>query len=317
MTANFQKKRPRTSRVGVAVLTLLAVTVIGLFIKNSALAAECVRHALSSCVNTVIPAVFPCSVASGIFISVGGGNIVGRLLRAPMKFLFGASGSGACVLLIGWLCGFPTGAVTGAALARRGELGRDELERLILFSSIPSPAFVIFAVGEGMLGDRRLGIILWLALFISSVTVGLLIHAVSKRELCPAEPVPVGRGLIASVCDSLQSSAIAMLNLCAGVVFFSVLTRLLSDTLCGILYSPFLRAAFTGLFEISGGCAAAASLASPLSPALCGVILGWSGFCVHFQIISALGGMKRLFSYLLAKSVQGILCGFLVAAFTL
>ena len=80
-----------------SVFSLLVILLIGLFIKNSAFASECVMDALNLCATTVIPAIFPCAVASGIFTSLGGGRLLGRLLRSPMNLLFGVSGSGVAV----------------------------------------------------------------------------------------------------------------------------------------------------------------------------------------------------------------------------
>ena len=99
---------------------LLLVLLIGLFIKNSSLAAFYVRKGLALCAGTVLPSIFPCSVLSAIFIALGGGEVIGALLKRPMRLLFGVSGSGAVVLFLGWFCGFPVGAVAGAALLRRG-----------------------------------------------------------------------------------------------------------------------------------------------------------------------------------------------------
>lgn len=315
MTQTGQKKR-RGARVDRYLFLLISVLLIGLFIKNAAEASEYVRDALLLCAETVVPSIFPCTVASGIFVALGGGGLLGRVFARPMRFLFGVSGNGAAVLLLGWFCGFPVGAVTGASLLRRGELDRGELDRLLLFSGIPSPAFVISAVGESLLGDRRLGLLLWLSLIVTSMLIGIFQHVFIRSH---AEPRPVAvteSSSAAAIGEALRSSGISMLNLSANIVFFSVLTKLLLALCAPILRDPAVCAVFCGFFELSGGCAAASALPLPLSAVICGFILGWSGLGVHFQIISAVGKLDRLLLYFAVKLAQGLVCASLMLAFT-
>lgn len=315
MTQTGQKKR-RGVRVDRYLFLFVSVLLIGLFIKSAAEASNYVRGALALCAETVVPSIFPCTVASGIFVALGGGGFLGRALGRPMRFLFGLSGNGAAVLLLGWFCGFPVGAVTGATLLRRGELERGELDSLLLFSGIPSPAFVISAVGENLLGDRRLGLLLWLSLIVTSMLIGIFRH-VFIRSHAESHPVTVSESSpAAAIGEALRSSGISMLNLCANIVFFSVLTKLLLALCSPILRDPAVCALFCGFFELSGGCAAASALPSPLSAVICGFILGWSGLGVHFQIISAVGKLARLPLYFAVKLTQGIACASLMLAFT-
>ena len=298
-----------------ALLILLFALLIGLFIKNAAFAAEHVRRALLLCAQTVIPSIFPCTVISGIFVALGGGKVVGELLQAPARALFGISGTGASVLLLGWFCGFPVGAVTGAELVRRGELGEDELSRLMLFANIPSPAFVISAVGESMLGDKSAGIALYLTLISVAVLTGIIQRFVygsnAQKAGKASEIISTENPIVSSLC----SSGISMLNLCSNIVFFSVITEITLSIFS--FSSPFFPALLHGIFELSGGCAAASTLDITLALPLCAFILGWSGFGVHFQIISACGHQKNLPAYFFVKLLQGIVCAAALVVFRL
>ena len=290
------------------ILLLLAFLFLtGLFIKNSGLAAEYVRSALSLCANTVIPSVFPCAVLSGIFIALGGGELIAKMCARPMKWLFGISGGGATVLFLGWFCGFPVGAAAGAALLKRGALSEDELAHLMLFSNIPSPAFVIGAVGNGMLESRHAGVWLYFILLAVSFATGVLIRRFAPRSFSEhgaQKPDSYAHG----IASAIGSAASSMISLCASVVFFSVLTEVLLSVLGGISGVSFLSALIGGIFELSGGCAAAAELCGKQALGLCAFILGWSGLCVHFQIISASGMSKKLPLYFTVKLLQGLAC---------
>ncbi len=306
MTEAINKRKNVTLRRAFLALAFFFLT--GLFIKNSGLAAEYVRAALSLCVHTVIPSVFPSAVIAGIFIACGGGELISGLCARPMKVLFGLSGAGATVLFFGLLCGFPVGAVSGAALVRRGELSENELSRLMLFSNLPSPAFVISAVGEGMLGDRRAGLVLYMILLMISFATGIILRFFPTNGSWdePASPSAKSTGLARAVASSVSSAALSMLSLCASVVFFSVLAKTLLSVIGGFFESGLFSALIGCIFEISGGCSGACALGGRSAVALCAFALGWQGFGVHFQIISAAEYMKRLPAYFFCKLASGL-----------
>ncbi len=306
-----EKQKTKVSfpvRADKLLLSFVIILLMGLFIKNAALAADHVRQALLLCARTVIPSIFPATVLSALFISLGGGNIIGKLCEKPMRLLFGISGAGATVLFLGWFCGFPVGAITGAELVRRGELSENEFSDLMLFANIPSPAFVISAVGDSMLKSHSAGIALYLTLLCVSVLTGILARPRKKRLNVSFSGSVAELSTARAIGTALASSAVSMLNICANIVFFSVLTKLILSILVGLIDSPLVAALICCVFELSGGCAEAAALGGKSAVTLCAFALGWSGLGVHFQIISASEKLKRLPLYIAVKFLQGLVC---------
>ncbi len=301
-----RRKSKNTRNMSKVLLVLSFFFLTALFIKNSGIAADYVRSALSLCVRTVIPSVFPCTVIAGIFVALGGGEVIGTLLARPMRFIFGIGGAGAAVIILGFTCGFPVGAVTGVALVLRGELSENELSRLMLFSNLPSPAFVISVVGENMLGDRAIGIRLYLILLSVAILTGVIMRLFggedSRSSVCKRS-----EGLAAGVAASISSAALSMLNICASVVFFSVLTKTALLVMGSFLESELFSAIIAAFFEMSSGCATASVLGGKIAVCLSAFALGWSGLGVHFQIISAVGRLHRLPLYFAVKFLSGVL----------
>ena len=107
-----------------------------------------------------------------------------------------------------------------------------------------------------------------------------------------------------------------MLTVCAYVVFFSALTGALG---CAVgdtgRFGEIGYTWLSGILEMTGGI----SLASSLSNREWGLILtaafaGWSGISVHCQVMTLCAGRGLSFKpYLIAKAVQGILCGTVMA----
>lgn len=270
--------------------TAAAVLLTVLFILDIGGAREAVITSLKLSATSVIPAVFPCAVLSGIIVRLGGAEKLGKLAERPMRALFSLPGEALCALLLGFFCGFPIGAKSCAELYTRGCLSRDEAERLLAISSLPSPAFVINAVGKGMLKSRAAGTFLFLILLALSLLSGTLLSIPARKKQGCRPSAPTAGQLCpdfgSSFISAVNSAADAMLRLCAFSAFFSSLSAALSP-ITGCLPDS-LNAAVAGFFELTGGCYAASSCALPLP--VTAAILGWTGLAVHFQVLSVTKG---------------------------
>ena len=118
-----------------------------LLLSNTSLAIDGVQRGLSLCAQTLIPALFPFLVLSEYFVSCGAGETLGQLFGRPFAALFGLSRAGACAVLLGTLCGQPVSSVTALSFLERGEITKEELERICLFANNPGSAFLTAAVG--------------------------------------------------------------------------------------------------------------------------------------------------------------------------
>ncbi len=291
MTENYckaSKKAEKKRRCAVTdiVMPLLGTALMAMFLINSGVASEAVLAALGTGIRSVIPSIFPCMVLSKFVVALHGDQIFSKLFGRPVELAFGISRSAATPIVIGALCGFPLGAVMASELYLSGELTRNELERIIGFISLPSPTFVINAVGIGMLGDVRIGILLYIVLLAVSLLIGIIVCRI-RRDRSDGEAVArkdhKDISISDAVVDAIGGSAIASLKLCAYIAFFSAMTAVLGRVLD---ISPIISVLIGGAFEFSSGCFAATRLGTSLTLPLCALILGWSGFAVHFQVMS-------------------------------
>ena len=293
---------------------LFVATAFLLVLLRSDIAIEYMKRGLDLCARTVIPSLFPFMVISELMVSSGVGGLLGRLLARPMRVLFGVSENGACAVLLGAICGFPIGTATLCAMADEGRITKEECTRVMTFCNNPGSAFVISAVGGSLFGNRRLGVVLYLCVLLSSATVGLLGRLFFARNQIATSPSPacvVGADMgIATFTRAVRRSAESMLTVCAFVTFFSALVGCVGAVLKSIGTPAWAVATVFGFFEISGGVGAVASLpASAPAILLCALILGWSGLSVHMQLYTLCHGHGINFTpYLIAKATQGLLC---------
>ena len=206
------------------------------------------------------------------------------------------------------------GAKATAGLCQKGALTRKQGERLLCFTINSSPAFIIGAVGTGLLRSANTGVLLYAAHLGASLLVGAVTARFAPRPRpgrqrpTGIKSLPVADGFVAGVTDSARS----ILYICGFVVLFSTVISLLNSAgffpgaaaaIGRILPAPggdplFYQKALVGLFEVSNGCAAAVSVKGMPALLLISGCLSWSGLSVQFQVMSAIrpaGLSVRLF----------------------
>ncbi|MBS6462633.1 MAG: hypothetical protein KH352_04450 [Ruminococcus sp.] len=265
-------------------------------------AAESIMSSLSLAVRRVVPSLFVFSALAALFARIGLFTRAGRLGR-----LFGLSPACTAVALCGLLCGFPTSAVCAHALWESGEADAGEMRAVLPFCSNAGMAFVVGAVGGGMLGSRRAGYMLFLMQTVLSIVFILLFcRSKSAAAMLPvrAKKESLSHALVASV----SAAGGAMLAVCAFIAFFGAA----ADMICLVFPSvpPLLRAVICSFFEISRGCAEFSG-AAELSPLLryVGVAfaLGFSGVSVACQISERAGEISlSVLPYLAKKLIFGL-----------
>ncbi len=313
------KKYPRKSPSGI-VSGLFILVAFLLILCSSDVAIEYMKKGLILCATAVVPALFPFMVISELIVSSGIGVRASRLFARPMRRLFGVGEAGAAAYILGLVCGFPIGAKTAVSMYDRGCISKEELERLMTFCNNPGSAFVISAVGVALLGNKRIGIALYLSVILSSILIGLVgkYFLGYKRENAPRQSLIIHSDFsIKSITDAVQSSAISMLTVCAYVTFFSALVGCIGALLSRLEMPQEITACIFGFFELSSGVGEAAELGGRVrSILLCALFVGWSGLSVAFQIMSVAAGRDISFKpFFIAKAAQGILCALFTSLF--
>jgi sporulation integral membrane protein YlbJ len=206
---------------------------------------------------------------------------------------------------------------------------------------------MVGAVAVGMFKDVRLGTVIALAHYISTIILGLIMRFYARdkditpsvstskknegiilkatRELLKARKEdnrPFGQLLGDCIKDSINS----MLLVLGFIVLFSVIIRIV--TVAGLIniINPFVEiilrafgfdrslapAILSGLFEITLGTQLASSASAPLIQRVIIVssIIAWSGFSVHFQVISMVSDTKiKIAPYIFARLIHAFLAG--------
>lgn len=299
-----KKRQIVKSKSGVFICILLMI-MLPIFSRDSAIK---LRESLTLCYTTVIPAVFPFMVISSLIIKLNGHKTLGNFFAIPFHVLFGTSPTASCPVALGFICGYPIGASTAAALYDKGEISKKEFERLLTFINNPSSAFVIGGVGLGLFGSAKLGRLIYLSVLLAAILCGIFTRLIYPKDSSKTPDIQADEpiSISASLTSAISESATGMLNVCACVLFFSLPGAMIDGIISELGASQVLKAAISGLFEISGGVKSASELSSPMySLMMSAFCCSWSGLSVHMQIFSVCRGRGVSFNgYLISKLIQ-------------
>lgn len=261
-------------RIKAILISAFIIGVITVFFISPEVIIRGISNGLSLCAVAVIPPIFPFMILSDFIIRSGLSGIADRFLSPITRFLFRLPGCAGCVVLMSMVGGYPVGMKMTAQLAACGDITEKQGIRMALFCVNAGPAFVIGTVGAVFYSDKKVGIILYLSMIISSIAMGIVLRIIDKEDLSYKkktknfEPSVFGQ--------SVMQSTESILSMCAWVIVFSGIIAVLSWLPLGENVLLWLRM----LTEVTGGCKTAVGIFPHSIQAL---IMGWGGLSVHCQ----------------------------------
>ncbi len=245
------------------------------------------------CLVSLTPSLFPFMVAASYGVRSQAGMLFGRALGPAVRHLFRLPACAGATLLLSFLGGYPAGARGISLLLEQGRLTREQAGRMMLFCVAPGAAFVVTFLGCGALGSLRLGWLLFFAVTLSGLLLGLLTGL--RKPLPEKEPPqpgePGGPALVRSVSDASS----AVVKMCGCILLFAGFTAILQGS--GAFQALSRLLAFSGLvsqkeaevllsflLEVTGGTGEASRQGA--APLLYAFGLAFGGLCVHLQLFS-------------------------------
>lgn len=300
-------------------------------------AAGGVSRGLSICSGVIIPSLFPFLVLAGFLVRSGISAAIGRRLEGLTRALFGLPGCCAPGILIGFIGGYPTGGMAVGELVESGQITEEEGRRMLRFCVNGGPAFIISAVGAGMMGSVRFGVVLFTAHLLASLLMGIgggigARHRRGEPPACKKRACPVAQksSPATAFVDSVNAACRSLLYMCGFVVLFAALLALLDVSGATAAFTRFLTLPFAlagadtaalsallpCLLEVSCGCVEASG-AGAAAPLLLGAALGWGGLSVHCQLAASLRGQRLMGRGFFAFRLLHALLGGLLTALLL
>ena len=277
----------------------------------SRLVGEGIRQGLAICASVMIPSLYPFLILSDFVARTR----VGRLLEGPFGGLaervYRCPRQLAPAILMSWIGGYPAGARVLSGMVRRGSLSQRDADTALTFCVNSGPAFMAAVVGAGVFRSVGWGLFLYGCQLAAGLLAGRIL---SRRRAVRMRPAggekyqsPV-EGFVGAV----SSATAGMLSICAFVLVFSAVCRLLegwgvlglwsewASGLSGGALTPDGAACLgAGLLEIGGGCARAQALAPGQGALVLPFLLSFSSLSVICQVAACFGDPPADFGLLL------------------
>jgi len=304
------QKRHRAHRT--AIFTLFGAFFFLLALKNVEIAANGIKKGILLTTNTLIPSLFPFLVLSDLALTSNIQGVATKLLARPARVLFGLSENGTAALLLGWLCGVPTGTVSAMTMLKNGQISREEFGRLLLFSNTPSTGFLIGAVGGNLFQSTEVGIVLFFITLLVSLLTGIFLKllfgnleeaATWQSNTKNNEPYSI------RFTGAVRHGFTTLLEVTGFVLFFSGVAECVCAVAKELSLPTPVATLLVGLLELTAGVNTAVLSLSPATAfCLCAFFAGFSGLSICLQLFSlSSAAHPKIFPYLLSKLAQGVL----------
>lgn len=259
------------------ILLIILAALLIVFILFSGTVVRSVKNSLLMCYNSIIPALFPFFILCGFLV-----RIISNM-KVPVSILAFASSQ---------VSGFPSGTKSVCELYGSKALDKKTASKMLLFTANASPAYLISFIGFSVIGINRIGLVLLLAQFTTSLVIALLSGALTQKSNSKINPY---FDITDAACQSISSAVTSCLNICGYIIFFAIIADILEQLnfinwLSSILFfipQNISKAVLLGSLEISKG---ATVLDFGQNYSLCliaiSVIIGFSGLSIIMQCVS-------------------------------
>lgn len=239
------------------------------------------RKGISLWISDVLPALMPFFICANFLNNIG----ILKMLK-----------SGVFPFAMSTLSGYPMGAKIIGDLRRSGEISLNETKRLLSFCSTSGPAFMISAVGAGMLGSGAAGGIIAVSHYLGAIINGVVYTKILGKSDMGVYIGPISEK--SNVQEMLTDSILATFKSLGIVLAYIVLFMLATDIMhmCGIMnfvQGNELKALIKGFMEMTVGCGAVAEIKGATDITKCVMstaIISWGGLSILGQTMSMLSG---------------------------
>lgn len=254
-------------------------SIIILMLTNPTICKDGAVYGLMLSSTVIIPSIFPFSVFVLFILKT---NLLNKLnfLSGLTEKLFGLNSDTFSVFLLSLFGGYPTGAKLLSGAVELKKIDKATAGVMQSFCVNAGPAFIILAVGSGMLNSKKIGYVL----FVSHILASFLLAAILKKRIKnkPAATKKINFNIMDNFVSSVAESASATLSVCSFVIIFSVILN----------YISFYSQKFAFLKKIGYLLEVTNAVSQNRNIFIISFLLGFSGICVWFQIFSLARNFK-------------------------
>lgn len=283
------------------ILYLLIILFGILSIIMSSQVSEEIFTAVERCLFVIIPSLFSFLVFSDLILKSGCYKFICKPFSLISKYIFKMDSNLFFVFLLGNICGYPIGLKLLNSLYEEGKINKLTAEIMSCYCYASGPSFVVGLVGITMFSSKTIGIVIFLANFLSNAVIAVVLNHIVK---IPNINAPSYESSKVSIVDAVRNASKSLFLICSMIIMFASIIGILKGINMFESFDfclPFLEITYIVNMPIS---------TTDIIPFI-SALISFGGICVLFQL-KALSDQISL-KYLILSRVPAF---FLSAAFT-
>ena len=271
-----------------------------LILFNSNIIIKSVNSSSLMFIKKIFPSLFPTMVIGNILIKSNVYLIIPKKIKAFLFKKFNFSNSTMELFIISLITGSPSSAMYINNYLNSGLINKKEAEALLCSTHFINPLFIVAGVGVGVFNNVKIGFVLFIMLFISTL-IKIYLNKNnfknSKKKIINIK----NTNLITNITSSIKESINALLLIFGIVVIVNILVSLVSHILD---LSELASCVINGLLEMTGGIIKLSNLNVNIyiKIFLAYYFLNFGGLCIQMQSMSMIDNKKiRYLKYLIFR----------------
>ncbi len=260
-----------------------------------------IKNGINLCLGMLIPSLFPFMILASFMINSRIFENPNSPLSKITEKLFYLPGYTYPAIILSFIGGYPIGAKIVKSLYENKKINNEQLNRMMCFCVNSGPAFTISLLGETLLKNKTIGLII----FLIQITVGILMGIICAiKSRLSKETFYISKNAFnirnaniqEAFVESVTSACESMMQMCGIVIVFVMSIEIFKNfeiinfipTEFINLYVPKaqLNAIILSILEVTIGCIQTIKNNAP-----CWILafaIGYGGICTHLQIAAIL-----------------------------
>lgn len=301
------------------VINLIYITLICIIcvevLTNSKVVLNSVKFSFSIWQNNIFPSLFPFFIIGNILISLGFPHILGELFKNITYKLFKINKSGAFIIILSMLSGFPSSAKYIKELYLNGDINEKEATKLLTFTHFSNPLFILGTVSIVFLKNSEIGIPILISHYIGNLFIGIIFrnYYVSKKDNTKVNiknsisKINTSKSFGSILSNSISSGINTLLLILGSISVFLILTSLINNIFD---ISGIYKVLINGIFEMTQGLKYLENIniSLNLKGLIAVIILSFGGLSVHMQTLTIISDTKiKYFPYFISRILHAFI----------
>jgi len=294
------------------IIYLIIFSILIFFILiNSYEIMESIRFSFSLCINNLFPSLIPFMLLSNILIKYNFVYDISDILKNLMK-IFKVNKNCSFAFIMSILSGSPSNAKYLKDLFDNNLINIKDIQKCLNFCHFTNPIFVIGTIGYTFLNNKKIGLIILISHYLSSMIIGLFNKKDKNIDLNDFKLENNKSNFISILKDSINNT-ISTLFLILGIITTCIIITCIIDNIITInINYKFIF----GIIEMTQGLKflSLSNLSIELKAIISSFLISFGGFCIHAQVFSILDNKKiRYYPYFKSRLIHGILSSILTS----